>query len=112
MQLIKLFNQIIAFLLEFFMFVSLAYLGFQNGKTVLVKYLLAVGLPLIAIILWGFFAAPNSTYRLEQTPRIFFEIALFISTAILFYKSGYTTLAFTFGAIVLLSETIAYFFKQ
>ena len=112
MQLIKFFNQIIAFLLELFMFISLAYLGFKNGKTVLVKDLLAAGLPLIAIILWGFFAAPNSTYRLEQIPRIFFELALFISTAILFYKSGYTKLAFAFGAIVLLSEVTAFFFKQ
>lgn len=112
MQLIKFINQIIAFLLELFMFISLAYLGFQNGKTVLLKYLLTIGLPLIAIILWGLFAAPNSSYRLEHTPRIFFELVLFLSTAILFYKSEHTTIAFTFGVIVLLCEATAFFFKQ
>ncbi len=112
MQLIKQLNQIIAFALELFMFISLGYIGFQNGKTTWLKYLLAAGLPLIAIVLWRFFAAPNSAYRLAQTPRIFFETALFISTAILIYKSGHTTIAFTFAAIVLLCEATAYFFKQ
>jgi Protein of unknown function (DUF2568) len=112
MQTIKFINQITAFLLEIFMFISLGYLGFIKGKTLLWKYVFLIGLPLIAITLWGFFAAPNSTYRLGHTQRIFFESALFVLTAIFFYKSGYTTLALFFGVIVVLSEAIAFFFNQ
>lgn len=112
MQIIKLINQIVAFLLEIGMLIAIGYWGFHQGKTNLTKYSLALALPAIAIILWGFFAAPKSEYRLEFPVRIIFEICLFAIASFLLYKTGNSKLAIWFGAIALVNEIIAYIFKQ
>jgi hypothetical protein len=112
MQIIKLINQVIAFFLEMGMFISLGYWGFLQGKTNLTKYSFAIALPMIAIILWGFFAAPKSEYRLEFPIRIFFELCLFVIASFLLYRTGNSRLAIWFGAIALVSEIIAYILKQ
>ncbi|MEO7044472.1 MAG: YrdB family protein [Ferruginibacter sp.] len=112
MQIIKLINQVIAFFLEIGMFIALGYWGFQQGRTNLTKYSFAVALPIIAIILWGFFAAPKSEYRLEFPIRIIFELCLFAIASFLLYRTGNSKLAIWFAAITLVSEIIAYIFKQ
>lgn len=112
MQLLKTLNQVIAFLLEIGMFIAFAYWGFQQGKTNLTKYSFAIALPLIVIVLWGFFAAPTSQYRLEFPIRIIFELLLFSIASFLLYKTGHLTLAVCFGAIALISEIVAFIFKQ
>jgi hypothetical protein len=62
--------------------------------------------------LWGIYAAPNSKYRLEFNYRIVFEMAMFSCAAVLLSKSGYTHLAAIFAVIVVISEIIAFIFKQ
>lgn len=112
MQIIKLINQVVAFLLEIGMFIAFGYWGFHQGKTNLLKYSFAIVLPAIAIILWGFFAAPKSEYRLEFPPRIIFELCLFAIASFFLYKTGNSKLAIWFGVIALINEMIAYIFKQ
>ncbi|GAB3705444.1 YrdB family protein [Spirosoma flavus] len=107
MQLIKILNQIIYFLLELCMLASLGYAGFLSSQHTLGKYLLAIGLPLAAAILWGFFAAPRSTYRLEFPYRSLFALTLFGFAFFMLYKTGQTRLAITLGITALLCEFIA-----
>ncbi|MEO6838547.1 MAG: YrdB family protein, partial [Ginsengibacter sp.] len=94
------------------MLIIIGYWGFHQGKTNLTKYSFAIVFPAIAIILWGFFAAPKSEYRLEFPIRIIFELCVFAIASICLYKTGNSKLAIWFGAISLINEMIAYFFKQ
>lgn len=111
MQIIKGLNQLIYFLLEQCMFFSLGYTGFRSTSHPYGKYISAIGLPLIAIILWSIFAAPRFPYRLESPYRSLFALTLFGLTAILLYRIGYTHLAIAFGVIALVSELIALVLK-
>jgi hypothetical protein len=106
-QAIKLINLGVAFLLELAMLAALGYWGYQQGKKTMMKYAFAIGLPVIAMVLWGIFAAPKSQYRLDTPARVIFEVSLYTITAFLLYKSGHTTLATVCWFIMLLSQLIA-----
>ena len=94
------------------MFASLGYVGFHSTTHPYGKYAAALVLPLIAIVLWGIFAAPRSDYRLEPLYRSIFALTLFGITALLLYKMGNTRLALTFVGIALASELVAVWLKQ
>ena len=94
------------------MFASLGYIGFHSTTHPYGKYAAALGLPLIAIVLWGLFAAPKSDYRLDPLYRSIFALTLFGITAFLLYKTGNTRLALTFAGIALASELVAVWLKQ
>lgn len=112
MLIVKLINQVVAFLLEISMFIAVGYWGFYEGKTNVMKYSFALALPAITIILWGIFAAPKSEYRLEFPIRIIFELCLFAVSTILLYKTGNSKLATWFGTLAFLNEILACVFKQ
>jgi hypothetical protein len=76
------------------------------------KYTLAIGLPMIAMMLWGYFAAPKSKQRLILAWRTIFKITLFSITAWLLYITGYPIMDLSFLIIILLNEFIAYFFEH
>lgn len=112
MQLLKGLNQVIYFSLELCMFVSLGYAGFHNSQHPYGKYLMGIGLPLLAATLWGIFAAPRSAYRLDFPYRSLFALTLFGFTALLLYRSGHPRLAIVFGLLALASELTALVLKQ
>ena len=93
------------------MFFALGYIGYQSNTHTFGKYVAAVGIPLIAIVLWGIFAAPRSGYRLEPLYRSLFALILFGITALLLYKTGHTQLAITFAGIALITELLAAILK-
>ena len=112
MQLIKSINQVIYFLVELSMLASLGYTGFQLSQHPFGKYVTGIGLPLLAAILWGVFAAPRSAHRLELPYRSLFALTLFGLTVFLLYRTGQTRLAIYFGSIALICESIALALKQ
>ena len=112
MQLLRGINEVIYFLIELSMLVSLGYAGFQSSQHPYGKYLLAMGLPVVAATLWGFFAAPRSEYRLAFPYRSFFALTLFGLAFFLLYRTGHTRLASTLAIIALVTELIAVLFEQ
>ena len=112
MQFIRGFNQVVYFILELTMFGSLAYAGYHSVRHPYGKYLLGIGLPLLAIVLWGFLAAPRSAYRLALPYRSIFALTLFGLSAFLLYRTGQPRLALIFGIIALGSELTALLLKQ
>ena len=110
--LLKGINQLVYFLLELTMFAALGYIGFQRNTHPYGKYITGIGLPLMAIVLWGIFAAPRSTYRLKSPYRSLFALTLFGLTALLLYQAGHPRLAIAFGLIALASELLALTLRQ
>ncbi len=111
MEIVKGINQTIAFLLELIMVFAVGYWGYHVGKTTLSKYSLVILLPVIAIVLWGVFAAPRSAHRLEPTARLVFVLVLFGITSFLIHDSGHTKLAIAFAVVAVLNTTLAYIYK-
>ena len=54
-------NATLAFLLELVALGVLAVWGWRNGDGAVLRVLLAVGIPLLAALLWGLFAAPHAS---------------------------------------------------
>jgi hypothetical protein len=53
-------NDVVAFLVEVLVLVLLSVAGFSLDASLVVRLLLGIGLPVIAGVLWGFFAAPRA----------------------------------------------------
>ncbi len=112
MTILKFINQTVAFLLELVMLFMLGRGGYQLGRTTGWKYTLAIGLPVLAIALWSYWAAPKSIHRLAFPYLTLFKLSLFGCTAYQWYKAGHQTSAVSFIGIVLLSEFTAVVLKQ
>ena len=56
-------NDFIALIVEIAVLALLIAAGWQADASTLVRIVLAVGLPVIAVVLWGLFAAPRARIR-------------------------------------------------
>ena len=112
MHAIKILNQIIAFLLEIAMLAAFCYCGYVNGGTIFWKWALAVGLPLVIILVWSKFAAPKSASRLKPIPLLIFKLIIFIGCAVFLYVTGAIIPAGCFITIGVLSVWTGYFLEQ
>ena len=111
MAVLKQINQVVAFLLELVMLYMLAVGGYQFGKGSW-RYVVAIGLPVLAIGLWGYFSAPRSAHRLTFPYLSVFHLVVFGSTALLWYLTGHQRSAILFHVLVVLSEVIAVTLNQ
>jgi hypothetical protein len=81
----------VAFLSELAALAALAYWGATVADSTVARVLLGVGLPAVAIVLWGLFAAPRAVVR---------RIPLVVATKILVFGAAVLALAGT-GHLVL-----------
>lgn len=107
-------NLAVRFLLELAALAALAYWGWTQHSGVL-RFLLAVGLPLLGATLWGVFAVPGDRSRSGGAPvpvpgivRLLLELALFGFAAWCLYDAGRVLLANLFGLVVLIHYIISY----
>jgi len=112
MAIIKPIHLLIAFLLELVMLFCLAYYGFHTNMGKAAEFILGIGLPVVAILLWGFLAAPKAKHRLPFAYLIPFKLILFLLTAFLLYKCGQQKWAFIFAAIAIASELLEIIFND
>jgi hypothetical protein len=86
------------FAVEIAMLVGLAYAGARLGEGA-VAWLLGIGLPLGAILVWQTFVAPKARRPVTTSTRIGIEAALFGGTVILLAAAGQGTLALIFALV-------------
>lgn len=105
-------NMALAFGLELAMLAALGRWGYLQGKSALFSWVMAVVTVGVAVVLWGYFAAPRSEHRLPLLPRLSFELFMFLLSSLLLYTSGYRTAAVWFCALSCLSVLLAFIFKE
>jgi hypothetical protein len=100
--------------LEIIMFVAMAIWGWQQGDGFL-RFVFALGVPLVAAILWGTFAVPGDPSRSGKSPvrtpgiiRLLLELALFGFAAWAIYDMGYVMVSVVYGALVLIHYGLSY----
>jgi hypothetical protein len=74
--------------------------------------LLAVGVPTAAAIVWGLFAAPRATRRLDPTFRIPLELSVFGLACFGLATAGKPTAAWTLGVIITVNAVLLTMFHQ
>ncbi len=111
-ELLKTLNQTITFLLEIAMLFALGYYGMTKSWNLFSKLLLAVLLIGIAVFLWGMYAAPRSSNRLEMPALAFFRASLFLTASFLLYQSGQKNSALIFAGLTIVTQTISCFTEK
>jgi hypothetical protein len=102
------------FFLEIAGLAALGWLGWSMGKGIY-RYVLALGLPLLAAVLWGTFAVPEDPSRsatavvaVSGLVRLLLELIFFSSATWALFTTGATTLAWTYGIAVLVHYLVSY----
>jgi len=112
MDMLKGINLALAFLLEIAMLVGFGYWGFHTDSSTLVQWILGIGVPVIAIVIWSIFNAPLSKRRLARTPRTILEVIMFGLGALAFFAAGQTTLAAIFVVLIVINQVLLYIWQQ
>ena len=112
MTALKYANLALSFLLELCILAALGYWGLQTGQTTLLKILLGIGLPLLAAVLWGLFAAPKASRRLKGLALLLFKIAVFGLAIIALAAAGQPSLAGIFALAVVVNLTLGVIWRQ
>jgi len=112
MAILKNINLALSFLLELVMLVAYGYWGFHTGDSTLVHILFGIGLPVIAIIIWSIYNAPQSKRRLPRTPRTILEVVMFGLGALMLAIAGQTTWAVVFVVLIVVNQILIYIWQQ
>jgi hypothetical protein len=106
-------NLALRFLLEIAALVAAGYWGWTQHDGAL-RYVLAIGVPLVAALLWGTFRVagePNSGPPVVSVPgivRLLLEIAILGFAVWALFDAGATVPAAVFGIVLLVHYAISY----
>jgi hypothetical protein len=108
------FNLLLRFVLELAALASLGYWGWTQFDGAL-RFLLAIGLPLLAATIWGTFRVPGDASASGRAPvpvrgtlRLLIELGLFGSATWALFDAGATGSAYIFGGLVFLHYIVSY----
>ena len=105
-------NAALAFFLELGVLAVLGYWGFHTGPNMFAKIGLCISLPLVAIVVWALWGAPNSSSHLQGLWFLLLQIVFFGSAVVALYTSGHRNLGIAFALIFALNCTLAYAWRQ
>lgn len=107
-------NLLVRFLLEISGLVSLGIWGWKQSDGWL-RFVLAIGIPIIFAAIWGTFAVPEDPSRSGKAPvvtpgiiRLVIEIGFFACATWTLYDMGLHKVSLTFGIIVVVHYLISY----
>jgi hypothetical protein len=99
-------NEALAFFLEVVALWALGGWGWHVGSGVFLKLVLAVGLPLVAAVVWGLFAAPRAVVKLPVAGILGVKAVVFGAATLALYGSGHPIPAAVFAVLVVANTAI------
>jgi len=107
-------NLAVRFLLEMSGLASLGFWGWKQSDGWL-RFVLAIGIPIIFATIWGTFAVPDDPSRSGKAPivtpgiiRLAIEIGFFACATWSLYDVGFNKVSLAFGIIVVLHYMLSY----
>jgi hypothetical protein len=95
----------VRFLSELAMLAALAYAGFQLGDGV-GAWVLGIGAPLAAAVIWGAFIAPRARRRLPIGLRVVLELVLFAAATAGLAAAGQPLAAAVLGVVAVATSLL------
>lgn len=105
-------NLALAFVLELAALAAFAYWGFNTGDSSLVHVVLGLGVPVLAAALWGIFAAPKSSRRLQGGAWWVFKVVFFALASAALFVAGQPTLGLVLGVVAAVNLVLLYVWQQ
>ena len=107
-------NLTLRFILEIIALISVGIWGWNKTDSFL-RFILAIGLPILLGVIWGIFAVPNDPSRSGQTVvvtsgviRLAIELGIFTIATLVIYIQGQQKISYAFGIIVIIHYLISY----
>nr|WP_238341652.1 YrdB family protein [Actinopolymorpha rutila] len=94
------------FALELCALGALGYVASRGASPLAVRIALGVGVPLVAAVLWGLFAAPNATFH-NPAAMVTVKVLVFGAAAVGLFLTGHRTLGVAFAVTVVLTAVLA-----
>ncbi|MEU0499732.1 YrdB family protein [Nocardia sp. NPDC005998] len=92
-------NLTLAFVMELVTFAALALWGWKTANATPLKLVLAVGMPLLAALAWGLFAAPNASFDYPLL-AVATKVVVFGSATVGLWAMGYRSAAVVFVVVL------------
>ena len=99
-------NDLLRFGLEVAGVVALAVWGWVAGGSGLLRYVLAIGAPLILIVVWAVFIAPNADSPLAPTLRELVGSGLLLAAALLLWLVGFRVAAVVLAVLIVINTVL------
>lgn len=112
MDILKMLNLAVRFLLELCMLAAIAFWGFKTQSSGFMKILFGIGLPLLVAVLWGMFLAPKATQPLRGASFLTLELILFALGFFALFAAGKPTLAWIYIIVLIVNKTLILIWKQ
>ena len=107
-------NLALRFILEMVALLALAFWGWTTHDG-MVRFLWAIGLPLLSAVIWGTFAVPDDRSRSGKAPvavpgvlRLLLELAFFGLATWALIDAGQQTVGYLFGFVVIIHYALSY----
>lgn len=94
------------FLLELAAVAALAWSGYHATDESLLRWLAAVAVPVVLVVIWAFVVAPKADNPIPQTTRMLIGSALLLVTAGALSLTGQPVAAIVFAALVVLNTVV------
>jgi hypothetical protein len=108
-------NLAFRFMLELAALGVFGFWGWQQADNILLKIVLAVGLPITAAVLWATFAVPNDPSRSGKAPvpvpgwlRLILELVFFVFAAWALFDLGFARAGLILAILVLIHYALSY----
>ena len=92
--------------------VALFLFGVSLSDTFVVQIVLGLGIPAVAMTIWGLFVAPKATRRLPDPARLVVELCVFGAGVLAFVLGGYLILGVLLGTAAVISSSLMFFWDQ
>jgi hypothetical protein len=112
MGILKSLNLALAFFLELCMLAAFVYWGFHLDTNIFFQIIAGVGVPLVVIILWGIWLAPNADLRLGLGWLVLLKTVLFGLASIALILSGQSRFGIGLLGIFAMSEIFGLIWGQ
>jgi Protein of unknown function (DUF2568) len=111
-NILKNVNLALAFLLELGVLAALGYWGFQVGQGTLIKIALAIGAPIVAVVVWMCFGAPRATWHLQGIWLFILRVIFFGAAVVALFFASQRVLGVIFALLFVINLVLIYVWKQ
>jgi hypothetical protein len=108
MELLKMINLALMFLLELCMLAALGYWGFTLDQGLAIRVGAGLGAPLLAAVMWGMWMAPKAARPLPEPWHLLLELLIFGLAIAALYAAGRPQLALAFGIVYTVNVVLRY----
>jgi hypothetical protein len=112
MDVLKMLNLALRFGMELWMLGIFGYWGFKTGSSTGMRWLLGIGAPLLAAVIWGIWMAPKASMRLQGGWFWLVELVLFGLAGWALYSTGAKNLTLWFGLAYVINRILMVVWKQ